>query len=181
MCYYWALPQYCNQWPKAVLHPNDWWSTKRSRTQFWLSVINTPYSKMATRRKKLARVKQKRGHKDQVSFSYRFAFIILCVKKTSLKAKRNCNYFVNVHWLTFLFHPNWPLWPRFRATRASCFPLGGHFGIRCMKSRQGRSNITYLKITGNEKNKYLFVNKTHGCHFDTGAPQITNVETMMRA
>ena len=26
----------------------------------------------------------------------------------------------------------WPLWPNFRSTRASFFPRGGHFGMRCI-------------------------------------------------
>ena len=42
--------------------------------------------------KKLARVERKRGHKGQVSFPYCFAYSE--AKKTSLKAKKNGNYFV---------------------------------------------------------------------------------------
>ena len=35
----------------------------------------------------------------------------------------------------------WPLWPRFRSTRASFFPRGGHFGIRCMSVRSLSENL----------------------------------------
>ena len=43
-------------------------------------------------------------------------------KKASLKAKENGNYFVtSLANFLFLFHPNWPLWSRFRATCASFF------------------------------------------------------------
>ena len=47
---------------------------------------------MATMQKKLVQVEQKRGHKSQCHFPTMLQ--ILCVKKTSLKAKENGNYFV---------------------------------------------------------------------------------------
>ena len=54
----------------------------------------TPYSKMATTRKKLARVERKRGHKGRV------IFVLFCIysvaKKTSLEAKENGNYIVTL-------------------------------------------------------------------------------------
>ena len=69
----------------------------------------------------------------RVKCLFRTVFIYSVAKKT-LKAKENSNVFCNANWLTFLFlfHPNWPLWLRFRATRASFFPWGGHSGIRYM-------------------------------------------------